>query len=75
MTANDLTHLDALQTRLANEQRRLDLETNPNAVKLRKVWVEGIKKEISDVYKFAGEVEPAAMPSDDDAALLAELGL
>ena len=60
------SHLDALNLRLSNERMRYASDNNP----LRKVWIEGIEKEIAAELKFLG-IEVEANISDDE--LLAEL--
>ena len=66
----DTTHLVALQTRLANEQKRLAAAKTAKEKSMREVWVKGIENEIEDEFKFLGlksEVsEDVAALSDDE---------
>ena len=68
----DYSHLNDLQFRLHNEQQRLANAVRVDEIKLRKVWVHQIEKEIDAEYKFLG-VEPLAKESILDEELLAEL--
>lgn len=74
----DLTHLNALYTRLSNEKSRLAEAKTDQERRLRTVWVQQIQREIYSEYQFLGiqnEVNPDEVEmdlSDDD--LLAELG-
>lgn len=68
----DTSHLIALQTRLSHEVERLENSKTQKERELRQVWVNGIRKEISDEYKFLGMPEVVEM-SDDE--LFKELGL
>lgn len=70
----DISHLEALQTRLSNERGHLANEKTEAGKELRKVWIAQIEKEISDEYKFLG-IDPVSADieqlSDDE--LFAEL--
>ena len=69
----DLTHLDALRSRLAREQQRLANARTENEKAFRIREITACEKEIAGEYKFLG-IEP--LPLDDilsDDALLAAL--
>lgn len=70
----DLTHLDALQSRLARETARFNEANTETARSFRQREIDACKKEIAGEYKFLG-VAPLTMAeimmSDDE--LLAEL--
>lgn len=73
----DLTHLNALETRLSNERNYLAREENTlnrKGIAIRKIWISQIQKEIAAEYKFLG-IAPLTIDeitmSDDE--LLAEL--
>lgn len=66
----DFSHLDALETRLRNEQGRLSTETNEAAINLRKVWITQTKKEIASERELLGLNDD--VPTDDE--LLKALG-
>lgn len=71
----DLSHLDALQGRLAREQGRLANAKTENEKSFRAREIASCEKEIANEYKFLG-IEPVSLNdilmSDDE--LLAELG-
>ena len=71
----DLSHLDALQSRLGREKARLAAATNANEKAFRAREIASCEKEIAAEYKFLG-IAPLTLNdilmSDDD--LLAELG-
>ena len=68
----DLTHLNALETRLSNERNYLALEKNATGQEIRRVWIRQIEKEIADEKAFLGIADaPECHLSDDE--LLAEL--
>ena len=70
----DLSHLDALHSRLARETDRLNAATNASERAFRQREIEACKKEIAGEYKFLGiaplTLEEIAMTDDE---LLAEL--
>lgn len=71
----DLTHLDALTSRLAREKARLASAKTESERALRTVWVSQCEKEIAAEYKFLG-IEPVVsneLSNDDLAAMLDEL--
>jgi hypothetical protein len=59
-----LTHLNALEFSLFNEEQRLKAATNPQEIELRKVWVSQYEKEIEAEKKFLG------FDDNDDSELL-----
>lgn len=70
----DLSHLEALQGRLARETKRLANASNANEQAFREREIAACRKEIAGEYKFLG-IKPLTleeiMMSDDE--LLAEL--
>ena len=70
-----LSHLDAIKSRLAREERRLELETNPAAIKLREVWVSQAKKELAAEFEFLGIDVSKPITPDEAAEMLKELGI
>lgn len=60
----DYSHLDALNLRLSHERARYEADKNP----LRKVWIEGIEREIAAEYKFLG-INPEIVSMSDDELL------
>lgn len=54
MVGMNMTHLDALELRLSHEKARAFQETNSKALRMREVWIAGIKKEIADEKAFLG---------------------
>lgn len=48
------SHLDSLEIRLHNEEQRLVNATSNSERQWRKIWVEGIKREIKGERKFLG---------------------
>ena len=70
------SHLEALQFRLSNERARLAAATKPQEIEHRKVWVQGIEKEIASEIEFLakqGIIIPTSIDDIDDDELLAEL--
>ena len=68
----DITHLTALQTRLAHEHEYLAAAKSESEIALRKVWIAQVEREIAAEKVFLGLEEIAAdeMSVED---LLAEL--
>lgn len=55
----DLSHLEALKTRLSHERNYLALTTNPKEIAIRTVWVAQCEKEIAGELAFLGlEADP-----------------
>jgi len=73
-SSKDFSHLNALEYRLHNENKRLTQATTPREKEWRQVIVDQIKKEIAHERTFLGlpEQEPPVTLSDDE--LLKELG-
>jgi hypothetical protein len=69
----DITHLTALQTRLAHETARYVAETSPAKTSLRAVWIRQIEKEIAAEKRRLGLTEPEFICNLTDDDLLAEL--
>lgn len=68
----DITHLTALQTRLAHESEYLAAAKSESEIALRKVWIAQIEREIVAEKAFIGwePIEEDDMSVED---LLAEL--
>ena len=74
-TDADLSHLDALTSRLSREQARLASARTPHERSFREREIASCKKEIEAEYKFLG-IEPVVldeMSVDELDALLQEL--
>lgn len=70
----DLSHLDAIQKRIANETARLMIASNERERAFRERQIKMAERELASEYKFLG-IEPltgAEMAMSDDE-LLAEL--
>ena len=50
----DISHLNALENGLFNEEQRLKAATNKQEIAMRTVWVGQYKKEIEQEKKFLG---------------------
>jgi len=70
----DLTHLHALQERLAREVARAH-DCRPSELELRQVWIAQLEREIAAERRFLGLPEEVALSAMSDEQLLAELGL
>lgn len=71
--ARDLSHLDAIQSRLSHERARLSAARTPRELEMRAVWVAGIERELADEMDFlSGSKAPSLDMTDDE--LLAALG-
>jgi hypothetical protein len=68
----DITHLTALQTRLANETDYLAKAKNKAERELRKVWIAQIEKEIACEKQHLGLKDVSTDLSNDE--LMRELG-
>jgi hypothetical protein len=70
----DLSHLDALQARLAREQDRLMKATTENEINFRNREIIACRKEIAAEHKFLGIPTLDEILSDDELmeALLAD---
>jgi hypothetical protein len=68
----DLSHLDALNTRLRHEKEAIARSKSEDEIKLRKVWIDQIEREIADEYKFLG-IDPSVSFEGSDEDLLNEL--
>jgi hypothetical protein len=71
----DLSHLDALRTRLSHERDRLAGARRPEEIELRKVWIAGTEREIASEMAFLGISDSATLPDIGDDQLFRELGL
>lgn len=65
----DLSHLRALESRLANERERLDRSKSPSERRAREVTVRGILREIEGERKLLGIPDQQAQGAEDDALL------
>lgn len=68
----DLTHLDALQQRLRNENDYIANSTNAHEIQLRRVWILQIEKEIAEEYAHLG-INPVVVCDLSNDELLKEL--
>ena len=69
----DLSHLDALRTRLTHERGYLASAKSDRERRLRTVWICQVEREIAAEHRHLGvDPVPELALSDDD--LLAELG-
>jgi hypothetical protein len=69
----DLSHLNALETRLANERDYLARASAPKEIAIRTVWIAQIQKEIASEKDFLGFGAADGEVELTDAELLAEL--
>ena len=67
----NLDHLNSIELRLSNERARLANAKTEGEKQLRKVWVNGIEKELEDEKKFLG-INSVEIEMDEED-LLAEL--
>lgn len=72
---SDLSHLHALEDRLAREHGRLANAKTEKEKQLRRVWIAQIEKEISDERIHLGMPSEKRLPHMSDDELLAELGI
>jgi len=68
----DLSHLDALRSRLDRETRRLDAAQSDGERIFRQRQIAQCKKEIAGEYRFLG-IDPIGVSTVSDAELMAEL--
>lgn len=69
----NLSHLNAIEYRLHQEEMRLAKAVDAGEIKLRTVWVEQIKRERTAEYKFLGMQEPEDLPEMSIDDIFAEL--
>ena len=68
----DISHLEALKSRLASETARRAVARSEKEASLRTVWIAQINREIADEYEFLGLGRECANDLTDDE-LLTEL--
>lgn len=73
MSNKDLSHLDAIQSRIRREKARLAVATTENEAAFREREIHAAEKELANEYKFLG-IEPLSLDSilmSDDELLAA----